>query len=97
MRGADSGKPPLVNVAGGRKTAFSLRQLSDWCRERMGPREVGAAPEQRPFDIPWMVLDATLARETWGWSPARSTETILDEILAHARENPDWLELSRPE
>ena len=94
---ADPDKPPVVNVGGGRASAFSLRRLSDWCRERMGPREVGAAPEDRPFDIPWMVLDARRARETWGWAPMRSTETILDEILVHARENPDWLERSRPE
>ena len=97
MRGADPEKPRVVNVSGGRASALSLRQLSDWCREQMGPLEVVAAPDPRPFDIPWLVLDSTLAHEAWGWSPTRSTGAILEEILGHARQNPDWLELSAPE
>jgi CDP-paratose 2-epimerase len=97
MSGPDPEKPRVVNVSGGRASALSLRQLSDWCRKQMGPLEVAAAPESRPFDIPWLVLDPTLAKEVWGWSPTRSTIAILEEILGHARENPDWLELSAPE
>jgi nucleoside-diphosphate-sugar epimerase len=41
-----------------------------------------------------MVLDATRARTTWDWAPTRTTEDVLDEILAHAREHPDWLDIS---
>ena len=63
-------------------------------RERLGEHVVARTSEERPFDIPWMVLDATLARDTWGWAPLRSTDQILDEILVHAREHPQWLEMS---
>ena len=44
-----------------------------------------------------MVLDASTARDTWGWIPARTTEEILEEILEHAIDNPDWLDVSRQE
>lgn len=86
--------PRVVNVAGGRGSAMSLRQLSEWCRGRFGDREVASRPEPRPFDLPWVVLDARLAGEVWGWKPSRRTGEILEEIARHAEENPDWLELS---
>jgi hypothetical protein len=41
-----------------------------------------------------MVLDSSLARKTWNWAPSRTTESILEEILSHARERPDWLDIT---
>jgi len=84
----------VVNVGGGTTSARSLAQLSTWCAARLGEHSVERSADERPFDIPWMVLDAALARDTWGWAPTRSTDQILDEILAHAREHPHWLEIS---
>lgn len=90
------GRPRVLNVSGGRPSATSLAHLSEWCRERLGARTVGAAPSPRPFDVPWLVLDGGAARDAWGWSPLRGREEILSEILAHAERHPDWLELSAP-
>ncbi len=90
------GRPRVVNVSGGRPSATSLAQLSEWCRERVGARTVAAAPAPRPFDVPWLVLDSGAARRAWSWAPLRSTGQILAEILAHAERHPDWLELSAP-
>jgi CDP-paratose 2-epimerase len=92
----DAGQPRIVNVSGGASSALSLSQLSGWCRERLGERQVVPELARRPFDLPWVVLDATLAREAWGWSPSRTTSTILEEILDHASAHPDWLGLSEP-
>jgi len=89
--------PRLINVGGGVRSARSLAQLSAWCRARLGDRPVEPVAEVRQFDIPWMVLDASAARDTWGWRPARTTEEILEEILEHAIGNPDWLDVSRQE
>jgi CDP-paratose 2-epimerase len=86
--------PPIVNVGGGTASARSLSQVSAWCRDRLGDLPIGSSPQNRPFDLPWMVLDAGLARTAWKWAPARTTDGILDEILAHARQHPQWLELS---
>ena len=65
-------------------SARSLAQLSAWCRGRLGDHQVEPVLDVRQFDIPWMVLDASRARETWDWAPSRTTEDILEEILAHA-------------
>jgi CDP-paratose 2-epimerase len=86
--------PRIVNISGGVRSARSLAQLSAWCRSRLGDHSVDSVPDVRRFDIPWMVLDASLAGATWKWTPARTTEDILDEILSHARAHPNWLDIS---
>jgi CDP-paratose 2-epimerase len=87
-------KPRILNVSGGRASATSLRQLTAWCDARFGPHAVQSDPRPRPFDLPWVVLDATLAREAWGWKPETPASAIFEEIARHAEQNPGWLELS---
>jgi CDP-paratose 2-epimerase len=86
-------RPRVANVGGGWGSAISLCQLSEWCRERLGDHVVASQPETRPFDLPWIVLDASLAREAWGWKPSRRTADILEEIARHAEQHPEWLDL----
>ena len=85
--------PKIQNLSGGIKNSMSLSNLSDWCRERFGNHQVEADLTPRPFDIPWMVLDSTLAFESWGWFPERKLDSILEEIASHAVSYPDWLQL----
>jgi CDP-paratose 2-epimerase len=91
---SDRSTPRVVNVGGGLDSAMSLRQLSDWCSERFFRQEIASDRRQRPFDLPWIVLDAALAREAWRWSPRRTTPDILEEIARHAESHPRWLETS---
>lgn len=89
----------LANISGGAASATSLRQLSDWCAARFGSREVAADPATgagRPYDLPWVVLDHGKAARIWGWRPQTPVAAILDEIAAHARAHPEWLDLSAP-
>ncbi len=86
----------LANFSGGTASARSLRQLSDWCAANLAPGSVGVDSTPRAFDIPWLVLDSTRAARLWQWQPATPVATILDEIAAHARANPQWLEVSAP-
>ena len=86
----------IINLSGGAESAMSLRQLTAWCNERCGHHEVVSKPENRPFDIPWMVLDSTKAQTLWNWQPATTRNQILEEIARHAEANHDWLELSTP-
>ena len=86
----------IANFSGGAASAMSLRQLSDWCGQRLGPHTVVQDGTPRPFDIPWIVLDHTKATKLWGWNPTTATAAILAEIAAHAEQNPGWLELSAP-
>lgn len=92
MKAARGGEPELVNVSGGAASATSLAQLSAWCTDRFGPREVGASPEGRPYDLAWVVLDHAEATRRHGWTPARSAAAIFTEIADHAERHPDWLE-----
>ncbi len=86
----------VLNISGGAESAMSLRQLTAWCDDRFGAHSVVSKPENRPFDIPWMVLDSTKAREIWRWKPTLSVSAILEEIAIHAEANPNWLEVSAP-
>lgn len=89
-----SGKPSLANFAGGVGNSLSLAQLSRWCTERFGHHPVLAERTDRPFDIPWMVLDSARANEAWDWRPETSLSLILEEIAQHAVANPNWLEMT---
>jgi len=86
----------IINVAGGRESARSLLQLSHWCVSRYGAHPVSPDLSSRPFDLPWVVLDASRAERLWSWKPTIPTEKILEEIATHAEAHPDWLELSAP-
>ena len=90
------GPPPasrICNVGGGPSNAMSLAQLTAWCDERFGRHAPAPDLRPRPFDIPWLVMDSSLAQHEFGWTPTRSLASILEEIAAHATENPDWLKL----
>jgi CDP-paratose 2-epimerase len=86
----------LANFSGGAASAMSLRQLSQWCEQRFGPRPVVADGTPRTFDIPWIVLDHAKASRIWRWQPVTPTTTVLEEIARHAEAHPRWLELSTP-
>ena len=86
----------IANFAGGAVSAMSLRQLSDWCAAHLGPHTVTADLTPRPFDIPWIVLDHAKATRLYDWRPSTPTPAVLEEIAAHARANPAWLDLSAP-
>jgi CDP-paratose 2-epimerase len=84
--------PRTLNLSGGIDSARSLRQLNDWCDQRFGPHEIIADGRPRAFDLPWVVLDHSLASKTWNWQPTTPVEDILQEISAHAESNPQWLD-----
>ena len=84
----------IINLGGGTDNAMSLAELSAWCRNRFGEHVVAAKPEMRQYDIPWMIMDASLAQQIWGWRPSTPLRSILEEIALHAEQNPQWLEWS---
>jgi CDP-paratose 2-epimerase len=52
------------------------------CRARTASRlESGADPTTRPADIPYYVTDHGLVTRATGWTPKRSVEVILEEVL----------------
>jgi CDP-paratose 2-epimerase len=87
----------VQNVSGGNGSAWSLAQLSDWCANRFGKHLVASDPVNRQFDVPWLVLDSTLAKKQWDWRNQIPTTEIFEEIARHAEKNPHWLEISSRE
>ena len=60
--------------------------------ERSGPHPVATEAKDRPFDVPWLVLDSGRAAHIWHWEPQTPQETIWTEIARLAERNPDWLD-----
>ena len=73
---------------------MSLAQLNRWCDARFGAYLPESDATERPYDIPWMIMDNSLARRDFGWTPAISLDQVLEGIAAHAEKQPDWLERS---
>jgi CDP-paratose 2-epimerase len=73
---------------------MSLAQLNRWCDTRFGAHLPKSDATERPYDIPWMIMDNSLARRDFGWTPAISLDQVLEGIAAHAEKQPDWLERS---
>jgi len=84
----------LVNIGGGNSNAMSLAELSAWCANRVGAHSIASEPAVRRFDIPWLIMDCSLADQLWNWKPQTSLDQILDEIACHAEQHPNWLEIS---
>ena len=59
----------VQNVGGGIASAMSLAQLTAWCAARFGKHPVESDSSPRRYDIPWLVLDATKAKQQWDWRP----------------------------
>ena len=85
--------PHIINLGGGLENSMSLKELTSWCKDRFGENEVLHSREHRPMDAPWIIMDTTVAKESWEWKPITSLEDILLEISAHAEKYPDWLKL----
>jgi CDP-paratose 2-epimerase len=94
LRGGGPGR--LLNVSGGRANSMSLAQLTAWCDERFGPHQPAADPSERPYDVPWLVLDSGRASAATGWTPQIGLPQILEEIAEHAAAHPDWLAWCAP-
>lgn len=88
-------KSRVINVSGGKDSAMSLAELSEWCRNRWYDHEVEQYDTPRDYDLPWIVLDSSLAYEQWQWKPRITTNQILDELADFADTHPDWLSISK--
>jgi CDP-paratose 2-epimerase len=84
----------IYAVGGGSSNAMSLAQLTEWCNATFGRHQPQPDDRRREYDIPWMIMDSTYARNDFGWHCNINLSEILDEISRHAQEHPEWLEVS---
>jgi CDP-paratose 2-epimerase len=94
MRRERRGGQRIYTAGGGPANAMSLAQLTAWCDGRFSPFEVTADANERPYDIPWVVMDNTDCERHFGWQPDTPMAALLEEIAVHAEAHPDWLERS---
>ena len=94
MRQERKGGQRIYTAGGGPDNALSLAQLTAWCDARFRPHPVAADLNERPYDIPWVVMDNTDCERHFGWQPDTPMATLLEEVAGHAEANPDWLERS---
>jgi CDP-paratose 2-epimerase len=84
----------IYTAGGGPDNAVSLAQLTAWCDARFRPHPVAADLNERPYDIPWVVMDNAGCERHFGWQPDTPLAALLEEVARHAEANPDWLERS---
>ncbi len=84
----------VFNIGGGCSNMFSLAELSNWCADRFGYHQILENPQERHFDLPWLVMDSSTAQNCLGWQPVISLSEIWDEVASHAEQNLNWLEIS---
>ena len=94
MRAPTGGHRPIYSAGGGPANSMSLAQLTAWCDARFGAHEIHRDESQRPYDIPWMVMDSRRAAQDLKWVCGTNLMAILEEIAGHAEQHPEWLELS---
>jgi CDP-paratose 2-epimerase len=87
----NGGPGQLLNVSGGQANSISLAQLTAWCDQRFGPHQPVEDGSERPYDVPWLILDSGKALAATAWKPHIALHQILEEIADHAVTHPDWL------
>ncbi len=87
----NAGFGQVLNVSGGEPNSMSLAQLTAWCNQRFGPHQPVADGSERPYDVPWLVLDSGKALAVTAWKPEIGLHQILEEIADHVVAHPDWL------
>jgi CDP-paratose 2-epimerase len=78
-------------VSGGQTNSMSLAQLTAWCDQRFGRHQPLSDGSERPYDVPWLILDSSKAFSVTDWKPQISLLQVLEEIADHASTHPDWL------
>ena len=86
--------PKIINLGGGIENSLSLKELSYWCEQRFGAKNIFSSTEDRPMDAPWIVMDTSLAHRHWNWSPIIKIHQLLEEIASFAERNPEWLSVT---
>lgn len=94
MRQERTGGQRIYAVGGGQANSMSLAELTAWCDSRFRPLPVESDLHERPYDIPWVVMDNTDCERHFGWQPDTPMSGLLEEVARHAEANPEWLERS---
>tara|TARA_B100001123_G_C15321184_1_gene1027961 strand:- start:1840 stop:2877 length:1038 start_codon:yes stop_codon:yes gene_type:complete len=71
----------IYNVSGGINSAFSLKELSNWCCNNIGLKKIKSSKKSRKFDVKWLVLDNSKAKKQFNWKIKYNKHQIFKNIL----------------
>ena len=71
----------VFNVSGGLQSAFSLRELTNWCCKNISLKQVKSSRKNRIFDVKWVVLDNLKVKKKFNWKIKYNKNHIFKEIL----------------
>jgi CDP-paratose 2-epimerase len=82
----------VFNVAGGSSNSLSLLEATDLCRVITGNTiDIEKIEQERPADIPLLIMDSGKVTERTGWKPERTPKDTLEDIYEWIRRNEDVL------
>ena len=84
IRTPRTGSCRVYTAGGGADGAMSLAQLNRGCYARFGAHLPESDATEGPYDIPWMIMDNSLARRDFGRTPAISLDQVLDRMASQA-------------
>jgi len=84
--------PKIINAGGGLKSAMSLLELNEYCKQQFGfEKTIKTESETRPFDLPYYVTDNSQVNKYWNWNPEKKGVQILDDIVRYSKKNKNKL------
>lgn len=92
MKNPSHNAPKIINAGGGLKSAMSLLELNDYCKQQFGfDKPIKTESTTRPFDLPYYVTDNSQVKKFWDWEPQQSAIQVLEEIVEYAKDNREKL------
>ena len=71
----------IFNVSGGVESAFSLKELSQWCSQNIFFKKITSIKKKRIFDVKWLVLDNSKVKKYFNWKIKYGKRWIFYNIL----------------
>ena len=71
----------IFNVSGGMRSAFSLKELSNWCCKYISLKKIKGIKKNRTFDVKWLVLDSSKVTKEFKWKLKYNKNQIFKDIL----------------
>ncbi len=71
----------IFNVSGGVESAFSLKELSQWCSQNIFFKKIKSIKKKRIFDVKWLVLDNSKVKKYFNWKIKYGKRRIFYNIL----------------
>ena len=71
----------IFNVSGGVESAFSLKELSQWCSQNIFSKKITSIKKKRIFDVKWLVLDNSKVKKYFNWKIKYDKRRIFYNIL----------------